>query len=263
MCLIQQAMKNIKVTFLGTATSIGVPVVACGCAVCQSTDTRDKRLRSSVLVEVDDLKLVIDCGPDFRQQMLSQNISNIDGILLTHEHRDHVGGLDDVRGFNLSLSKAIPIYCEQRVEKNLKKDFSYIFAEHKYKGIPELSITNIGTKPFSIKDTIITPIRVMHHKLEILGFRIGDFAYITDAKYIAPEELAKLDGVSVLVINALRKRPHFSHFSLDEALEVIGQIKPKRSYLTHISHALGKHAEVQLELPANVYLAYDRLIVEE
>lgn len=255
-------MKNIKVTFLGTATSIGVPVIACHCPVCTSDDPKDQRFRSSVLIEIGEHTFGIDCGPDFRLQMLQNKVQRIDAILLTHEHRDHVAGLDDVRGFNYSLGRSIPIYCEQHVIENLKKDFSYIFADKKYSGIPELSLHFIENKNFSIDGNEFTPIRVMHHTLGILGYRTGDFAYITDGSFIADEELAKLTNLKVLVINALRLTSHFSHFSLDEAIAMIEKVKPEKAYLTHISHLLGKHEEVSKTLPPNIHLAYDGLVLE-
>jgi phosphoribosyl 1,2-cyclic phosphate phosphodiesterase len=255
-------MQKIKVTFLGTATSIGVPVIACNCKVCVSENPKDKRFRSSVLIESGNQTFAIDCGPDFRQQMLQNKVEKIDAILLTHEHRDHVAGLDDVRGFNYSLRKSIPVYCEQRVIENLKKDFSYIFAEKKYSGVPELSLNTINEQNFSIGGAEFIPIRVMHHKLGILGFRMGDFAYITDGSHIANEELSKLSDLKVLVLNALRQTSHFSHFSLEEAIAIIDKVKPEKAYLTHISHLLGKHDDVNKTLPPNVCLAYDGLVLE-
>lgn len=255
-------MQNMKVTFLGTATSIGVPMIACNCPVCNSENPKDSRLRSSVLIESGEHVFVIDCGPDFRFQMLRANVKRIDAILLTHEHRDHVAGLDDVRGFNYSLKRDMPIYCEQRVIENLKKDFSYIFTDKKYQGVPDLSLHFIENATFSINGIEIIPIRVMHHKLGILGFRVGDFAYITDGSFIADEELEKLTNLKVLVLNALRLTSHFSHFSLEEALAIVEKLKPEKAYLTHISHLLGKHDEVSKTLPPNIHLAYDGLEVE-
>ncbi len=251
-----------KVTFLGTATSTGLPVIGCKCKVCNSGNRKDMRLRSSVLVEIDNLSLVIDCGPDFRWQMLRARVNTIDAILLTHEHRDHVGGLDDVRGFNYSLRKSIDVYAEQRVIDNLKSDFSYIFSESKYPGAPEILLNKIDNQSFTLKDVSIVPIRIMHNKLEILGFRIGDFAYITDGSHIPEEELAKLQNLKVLVLNALRHKKHFSHFSLEEALSVIDKIKPQKACLTHISHGLGLHEEVNQNIPEHIRLAFDGLTLQ-
>ncbi len=252
-------MSKIKVSFLGTGTSIGVPIIGCDCIVCQSRNSKDKRLRSSVLIEIDNRNFVIDCGPDFRSQMLNSNICEIEAILITHEHRDHVAGLDDVRGFNYSTKKSVEIYAEQRVLENLKIDFSYIFSENKYPGAPKISLNKICNKIFSIGGVEIIPIRVMHAKLEIFGFRFGNFAYITDASFIADDELKKLQNLEVLVINALRIKPHFSHFSLQQALELIKILAPQKAYLTHVSHYIGLHNEVNSTLPENVFLAYDGL----
>lgn len=258
-------MSKVKVTFLGTATSIGIPVIGCECPVCTSENEKDKRLRSSVLVEIDNKNFIIDCGPDFRLQMLRENIKTIEAILLTHEHRDHVGGLDDVRGFNYTMKKRVSVYAEQRVINNLESDFSYIFAESKYRGAPEISLNCIKNQEFSISGIKIIPVRVMHHKLEILGFRFGDFAYITDASFISDIEIQKLKNLKVLVLNALRLKPHFSHFSLDEAIEIIQKLKPEKAYLTHISHGLGLHDEINQQLPENIELSYDglRLMIDD
>ena len=248
-----------RITFLGTGTSQGVPVIACECNVCNSDDVKDKRLRSSVLIEHNNMVLVIDAGPDFRQQMLRYNIKLLDAIILTHEHKDHTGGLDDVRAYNYLQKKPMPIFCEKRVFMALKKEYYYVFEEKKYPGLPEFDIKIINEKNFYIKDNLILPIRLYHNFLPVLGFRIENFAYITDANYISKEELKKLQNLDVLVINALRKEKHISHFSLNEALEVIEKVKPKKSYLTHISHLMGKHKDVSKELPDNVSLAYDGL----
>ncbi len=253
------SMRRIKITILGTATSLGVPVIGCNCDVCLSDDSKDKRLRSSVLIETNDLKLVIDCGPDFRSQMLQAGVKDVDAILFTHEHRDHTAGLDDIRAFNYLLRKDIPIYGRPSVIAEIKRQFAYIFKEDKYEGAPGVTVNYIKNEPLEIKNTQIIPIEVLHHKLPVFGFRVGDFAYITDASYISDEELTKLKGVKVLVLNALRNTSHFSHFSINEALHVIEEIKPEQAYLTHVSHLIGKHNEVNGTLPSDVALAYDGL----
>ena len=256
------ADKRIRVTFLGTGTSIGIPVIACNCPVCKSSNLHDKRFRSSALVELDGLRLVIDCGPDFRYQMLKNKVDNIDAILFTHEHRDHIAGIDDIRAFNYILNKAIDIYGTSQVMDSIRTEFPYIFSENPYFGAPQLNINITKGRPFLIGTTEINPIAVQHNKLQIYGYRIGDFTYITDANSISPSSIEKIKGTKVLVINALRNTKHISHFSLSEALRVIEQINPERAYLTHISHFLGLHDEVEAKLPANVKLAYDNLVIE-
>lgn len=250
-----------KVTVLGTGTSQGVPVIACSCAVCQSTDERDKRLRVSVMVEVDGVNLVIDTGPDFRQQMLSANTQFLDAVLFTHEHKDHTAGLDDIRAFNFKQGRDMEVYAHPRVQEALKLEFSYIFAEHKYPGVPMVHLDDISKdEPFLVEDKIeVTPIEVMHYKLPVLGFRIKDFTYITDAKTINPEEKEKVKGTKVLIVNALREKEHISHFNLEEALEFIAEINPEAAYLTHISHLFGKHKDIEKLLPENVHIAHDGL----
>jgi len=252
-------MAPIKVTFLGTGTSQGIPMIACSCEVCQSNDTRDKRLRVSLHLETAGKSFIIDTGPDFRQQMLRESITQVDAILFTHEHKDHTAGMDDVRGFNYAQKKAMPIYAQERVIDQLKREFAYAFDENKYPGVPELHVHLIDEKPFEIEGVNILPIPVKHFLLDIFGYRIGDFTYITDANFIADKDLEKIKGTKVLVLNALRKTPHVSHFTLEEALEIIEKVNPEKAYITHISHQLGKHEEVQKELPANVFLAYDGL----
>lgn len=248
-----------NITFLGTGTSQGVPVIGSNHPVCLSDDPRDKRLRVSVLIAYRDQTIVIDCGPDFRQQMLSNQVQKVDAILFTHEHSDHTAGLDDIRPFFFKQGD-IPIYAHSRVLKSLQKRFDYIFAtEDKYPGAPSVREQVIENKSFRIGDIPIVPIEVMHNRVQVFGFRIAAFAYITDAKTIVEEEMRKLRGLEVLVVNALRKEPHHSHFNLDEALDFIDQVKPKRAYLTHISHNMGFHQQVQQTLPPNVFLAYDNL----
>ena len=248
-----------KITFLGTGTSQGVPVIACDCEICRSGDTRDKRLRTSVLIEKDDTILVIDAGPDFRQQMLRENVRRLDAIILTHEHKDHIAGMDDVRAFNYKSQDAIDIFAEDRVQKAVRKDYSYVFAEYQYPGIPKMRLNSISEYGFSIKGTTLTPLRVFHYRLPVYGFRIGNFAYITDANYIPEETKEKLFGIKYLVINALRKEKHISHFSLREAIDLVREISPRKAFITHISHQMGFHNEVSGTLPPGIMLAYDGL----
>ncbi|GAL67029.1 MBL fold metallo-hydrolase [Jejuia pallidilutea] len=248
-----------KVTFLGTGTSQGIPVIGSKHPVCLSDDFRDKRLRTSVLIEWDDYSYVIDCGPDFRQQMLRCGCEKIDGILFTHEHSDHVLGLDDIRPFYFKQGD-ISIYAHKRVIKSLKKRFDYIFeTENKYPGAPTVNINKLKNKAFKIGNLTVLPVKGLHFKLDVFGFRLNDFCYTTDINYMPEKEIDKIKGVKTLVVNALRIEPHYSHFNLEEALEFIKKINPERAYLTHISHMLGFHAEVQKQLPENVFLAYDNL----
>lgn len=251
-----------KVTFLGTGTSQGIPIIGSTHPVCLSENPKDKRLRVSVLVEWDSHNILIDCGPDFRAQMLTNKVSHIDAILYTHEHNDHTSGLDDIRPYFFRQGD-IPIYAHKRVLDSLKKRFDYIFeAENKYPGSPGVQVNEIQNQPFKFKYFDIIPVNVMHNRLQVFGFRLDDFVYLTDVKTIEKEEIEKLRGVKVLVINALRREPHHSHFNLEEALEFIKEVNPERAYLTHISHQLGFHEEVQAELPENVFLAYDNLKIE-
>lgn len=248
-----------EVTFLGTGTSQGVPIITCNCEVCQSLDYHDKRLRSSIHISVQGKSLVIDSGPDFRQQMLRERIQKLDALIFTHEHKDHTAGMDDVRSFNYSQNMDMPVYADVRVINQLKQEFAYVFATKKYPGVPTVEVHEITNTPFSIDGIELTPIEVMHYKLPVFGYRINDFAYITDAKTIDKKELKKLKGVKTLVINALQEQEHISHFTLEEALEMIKEINPETAYLTHISHRLGFHKQVQKKLPKNVFLAYDGL----
>ena len=252
-----------KVTFLGTGTSQGVPVIACECAVCMSHDKHDKRLRVSVLIEVEGKTIVIDSGPDFRYQMLRAGVKKLDAILYTHEHKDHVAGLDDVRAFNYKQDSEIDIYAHRRVQEALKKEFHYVFSGNNYPGIPRLKLNTIEDgQPFQAAGIDIIPILVMHFQLPVYGFRFGDFTYITDAKTITAEEKSKIKGSDILVINALQKEKHISHFTLEEALELTAEIGARKTYLTHISHRMGTHAEVSKQLPERVFLAYDGLELE-
>ena len=249
-------------TFLGTGTSQGVPVIGCSCKVCTSLDYRDKRLRTSVYVEVDDASLVIDTGPDFRQQMLREGISKLDGVLFTHQHKDHTAGLDDVRSFNFLQKKDMPIYGRPEVIAQLKKEFSYAFEDEKYPGVPRLEVNTIGGEDFFAEGILVTPIEVMHLRLPVYGFRIGGFTYITDANHIAEDQKAKILGSKVLVLNALQKGPHISHFTLEEAIELAREIGAGKTFFTHISHKMGVHHEVEQELPPHMHLAYDGLTLE-
>ncbi len=252
-------MTQIQARFLGTGTSQGIPMIACTCEVCRSTDPCDQRLRVSMHIETEGKSFIIDTGPDFRQQILRAGIQRVDAVLYTHEHKDHTAGMDDIRGFNYAQKSSIPLYAQAPVIEQLKREFAYAFGEDKYPGVPEIEVHKIENQPFTIAGVTIIPILVKHYFLDVLGFRFGDFTYITDANFISDEELEKVKGSKVLVINALRKTTHISHFTLDEALEVIEKIKPEKAYITHISHMMGLHAVVEKELPAHVHLAYDGL----
>ena len=251
-----------KITFLGTGTSQGIPVIGSDHPVCLSQNPKDKRLRVSILVEWDNFTYVVDCGPDFRQQMLRAQVTKIDGVIFTHEHADHTAGLDDIRPFYFRQGD-IPFYAHKRVLGELEKRFNYIFTtENKYPGVPSIIQHEIKNEAFTLGNLQVLPINGYHHKLQVFGFRFNQFAYLTDMKTVAPEEIEKLKGVKVLVINALREKEHISHFNLSEALEFINKIQPEKAYLTHISHYLGFHDIVQQSLPKNVYLAYDNLQIE-
>jgi phosphoribosyl 1,2-cyclic phosphate phosphodiesterase len=251
----------VTITFLGTGTSQGVPVIACGCEVCTSADKRDKRLRSSILVE-GDKTVVIDSGPDFRYQMLRENVQHLDALVFTHEHKDHVAGMDDIRAFNYKQNSPVDVWAEERVQAAIKKEFHYIFTEFKYPGIPQVNLNTITSDPFFIGDIKFIPIEVMHYKLPVKGFRINDFTYITDAKTISESEKQLIKGSSILVINALQKQTHISHFTLEEAITFAQEIGAERTYFTHISHRLGRHEDISKELPLGIELAYDGLKLE-
>jgi phosphoribosyl 1,2-cyclic phosphate phosphodiesterase len=253
----------VKVTFLGSGTSQGVPVISCTCAVCTSSDTRDNRLRSSVFIEVNGTNMVIDTGPDFRYQMLRSKINKLDAVLLTHSHKDHIAGLDDVRAYNYFQQKPMDVYATEETQQALRREYSYIFDNQDYPGIPQIRLHTIqSATPFSVSGIEVTPIRVLHYKMEVIGFRIQDFTYITDANYIAPQEIEKIKGSKVLVLNALRHEQHVSHYTLSQAIEIAKEIGAEETYFTHISHQLGLHKEVDAELPEGMHLAYDCLELE-
>ncbi|PUZ22112.1 phosphoribosyl 1,2-cyclic phosphate phosphodiesterase [Chitinophaga costaii] len=246
-----------KVTFLGTGTSQGVPVIACNCHVCTSPDAKDNRLRSSILLESEAGAIVVDTTPDFRYQMLRANVKHLDAVLITHSHKDHIAGMDDIRAFNYFQQTPIDVYASTFSQEVIMREFAYAFAEQKYPGIPEIHLRTIGEVPFVINGLPIIPIQVMHYKMPVLGFRFHDFTYITDANFIQPAEKDKIRGSKVLVLNALRREKHISHFTLQEAIALGKELEVPQLYLTHISHQLGRHAEVSPELPAGVALAYD------
>lgn len=251
-----------KITFLGTGTSQGVPVIGCNCPACISDDEHDTRLRSSILIEKDETVIVIDTGPDFRQQMLSAGVNKLNAVVYTHEHRDHIAGLDDIRAYNFIQKSSMDIFAEERVVRALSSMFPYIFAEKKYPGVPQVIMHTISTDPFKTGPIEIIPIRMMHYRLPVLGFRIGDFAYLTDANYISELEKEKLFGVKCLVVNALRRETHISHFTLSQAIALIEELSPRMAYLTHISHQMGPTKLLTDELPGNVSMAYDGLVLE-
>jgi phosphoribosyl 1,2-cyclic phosphate phosphodiesterase len=250
-----------KITFLGTGTSQGVPVIACECKACLSKDNKDKRLRTSIMVELNGKFIVIDTGPDFRQQMLRADVQQLDAVLFTHAHKDHTAGLDDIRAFNHKQNKEIDIYATKEVQESLSREFSYIFDNSGYPGIPQIKLITINNEPFKIGDILIQPIEVLHYKLPVLGFRIGDFSYITDANYIPEKAMQQLQNSKILVINALRIEKHISHFTLEQAIHVIQKLKPEKAYLIHMSHQIGTHEELSKTLPNNIFLSYDGLVL--
>ena len=249
------------VTILGSGTSSGVPMMGCHCKVCTSTDIKDNRLRASVLIEVNNKRILIDTGPDLRMQMLREKVDDIDAIIYTHEHNDHIAGLDEIRPYNFLHKKPIPIYLSEQVEDSLRKRFHYVFGEKNYPGLPEVTLHRITNIPFFINDIKCIPIQLYHYHLPVFGFRIGDFTYITDANVLPEEEKHKIAGTKVLVINALRKEKHISHFNLEEAIALVRELKPEKAYFTHISHQMGLHEAVEKTLPENMHLAFDGLIL--
>lgn len=251
----------LKITFLGTGTSSGVPMIGCDCTVCTSADKKDNRLRSSILVESPNTTLVVDTGPDFRYQMLRANVKKLDAVIFTHPHKDHMAGLDDVKAYNYFQKKPIDLFADSLTEEALRRDFYYAFADTKYPGIPELDMNTITLEPFIVGDIPVTPILVWHMRMPVMGFRFGKFTYITDANKIEEGEKNKIKGSDILVLNALRKKKHISHFTLDEAIEMVKELNVPTGYFTHISHQLGTHAEIADELPAGIHLAYDGLVI--
>ncbi len=252
-------MLELKLTFLGTGTSQGVPIIGCKCLVCQSSNFKDKRLRSSVFIEVDGVNIVIDTGPDFRQQMLRESIDKMDAVLFTHEHKDHMAGFDDIRAFNYIQQKAMDVYADRFVKLALQRDFYYAFEENKYPGVPNVNLHLIKNDKFKINDVEIIPVQGLHYMLPVFGFRIKDCTYLTDVNYVTTEEKEKIKGSKVLIVNALRKSDHISHFSLRQAISFGEEIGAKSVYFTHMSHQIGLHNEVENELPHNMHLAYDGL----
>lgn len=253
---------ELRITFLGTGTSGGVPMIACGCYVCSSPDKKDKRLRSSILVQSPTTTLVVDTTPDFRTQMLRANVKRLDAVLFTHPHKDHVAGLDDIKAFNFFQHKSMDVYANVLTQDTLHREFPYIFATDKYPGIPSVTLHTIATETFTAGDIPIIPILVHHLKMPVLGFRFGDFTYITDANRIDEEEKEKIKGSKILVLNALRKKEHISHFTLQQAIDMVVELKIPKAYFTHISHQLGRHEEISLELPPNIQLAFDGLQID-
>ena len=252
-----------KVTFLGTGTSQGVPFIGCDCPVCSSENKKDKRLRCSVWIDTPEASIVIDAGPDFRYQMLRANVRRLDAIIFTHGHKDHIAGLDDIRAYNYFTNKPVNIYATEETQEALKREYSYIFNNPTYPGIPQIIIHTINANdPFIINGILITPLKLLHYKLEVLGFRIGDFTYITDTNYIEPEVLAKANGSKAITLNALRHEPHISHYTLAQAIEVARGVQTEATYFTHISHQLGLHDVVEGILPPAMHLAYDGLTLD-
>jgi phosphoribosyl 1,2-cyclic phosphate phosphodiesterase len=252
----------LKITFLGTGTSSGVPMIACPCPVCHSTDKKDKRLRSSILVESDKTRLVVDTTPDFRYQMLRADVTKLDAVLFTHPHKDHIAGLDDIRAFNYFSGKPMEIYANEMTQEVIIREFPYAFTDFRYPGIPEIRLNTIATEPFWVGDIEVIPVQVWHLKMPVLGFRFGNFTYITDASRVDEPEKKKIRGSKVMVLNALRKETHISHFNLEQAIAFVQELQIPAAYFTHISHQLGKHADVQTELPDGMELAYDGIVIK-
>ena len=256
--ILQPLMENkMKITLLGTGTSQGVPVIACNCEVCISENIKDRRLRSSVMIEVDNQIFVIDTGPDFRQQMLREKVEKLDAVLFTHHHKDHVAGMDDIRAFNHRWKKEIQLYCTNVTKEALINEFPYVFSKVRYPGVPEVIINTIENKNFKIKETVISPIEAKHYMMPVFGFRIKNFVYLTDVSEISNDEKEKMKGADLIILDALRKKKHISHFNLEQALALLEELKPKQALLTHVSHYMGLHDEVNSELPDHVNLAYD------
>ena len=256
------SIPSLTITFLGTGTSTGVPMIACECEVCTSASSKDKRLRSSILVQSAATTLVVDTTPDFRYQMLRAGVKKMDAVLFTHSHKDHIAGLDDIRAFNFFQQQPIHIYATEPTQQALKREFMYAFAENKYPGVPEIILNTISNEPFKVGDIPVTPIQVWHLKMPVLGFRFGSLTYITDANRIDESEKQKIKGSQILIVNALRKERHISHFTLTEAIELVKELEIPTAYFTHISHQLGKHDDVESQLPEGIHLAYDGLVLK-
>lgn len=255
------AYPPLTITLLGTGTSSGVPMIACECGVCSSTDKKDKRLRSSILVQSPNTTLVVDTGPDFRYQMLRQKVKHLDAVVFTHPHKDHLAGLDDIRAFNYMTKRPIEVYADALTEEAVRRDFYYAFADMKYPGIPELNLNTITQDPFVVGDIPVMPVPVWHMKMPVMGYRFGKFTYITDANRIDAASKERIRGSEILVVNALRREPHISHFTLQEAIDLVRELGIPTAYFTHISHQLGKHADVEAELPPGIHLGYDGLVL--
>ncbi len=253
---------SIQITFLGTGTSSGVPMIGCDCEVCTSSNKQDNRLRSSIMVETATTTIVVDTTPDFRYQMLRLGVKKIDAIIFTHPHKDHIAGLDDVRAFNYINRKPMEVYCNYLTEEALRRDFYYAFSDTRYPGVPEINLNTITDQPFMVNELLVEPVLVWHMKMPVLGFRFGAFTYITDANYIEPAEKEKIKGSKIMVVNALRKEKHISHYNLDEAVALVQELEVPKAYFTHISHQLGVHNEIESELPAGIHLAYDGLTLQ-
>jgi phosphoribosyl 1,2-cyclic phosphate phosphodiesterase len=253
---------SIKITFLGTGTSSGVPMIGCDCEVCTSVNPKDKRLRSSIMVQTKDTTVVVDTTPDFRYQMLRLGIKKVDAVIFTHPHKDHIAGLDDVRAFNFHTKKPMEVYANYLTEEALRRDYYYAFSDTKYPGVPEINLNTITTEPFVLRDLIIQPILVWHLRMPVLGFRFGPFTYITDANRIDEEEKQKIRGSEAMVVNALRKESHISHYTLDEAVALVEELQVPHAYFTHISHQLGLHDVIEKELPPGIHLGHDGLVLE-
>ena len=246
-----------RITLLGTGTSQGVPVIACDCKVCKSGNSKDQRLRSSVMIEVDNQTIVVDTGPDFRQQMLRESVRKLDAILFTHHHKDHVAGMDDIRAFNYIMKKDMQIYCTRVTEKALRKEFPYVFSENRYPRVPQVKINSIVNRSFKINGTTISPIKVKHYMMPVFGYRIKNFVYLTDVSDISDKEKGKMKNADLIVLDALRKEEHISHFNLEQALALLKELNPKKALLTHISHYMGLYDDLNSELPEHIKLGYD------
>ncbi|MBD2703129.1 MBL fold metallo-hydrolase [Spirosoma sp. BT702] len=250
------------ITLLGTGTSSGVPLIGCSCEVCRSVDFRDKRLRTSVHIAVEGRSFIIDTGPDFRQQVLRLHLQQLDAVIFTHEHKDHTAGFDEIRAYNFRSGKDVPVYGRPSVLAQLQREFAYIFAEHKYPGVAHVQLNIVENKPFEVLGVPFIPIEALHHRLPVFGYRVGDFTYLTDLNFISDEELEKVYGTKVLILDALQRQPHISHFTLDQAIALAQRVAADKTYFVHISHKLGLHKEVEKELPPSIRLGYDGMQIK-